>query len=53
MSGPTNCPFDVLDTNFFPGLFIVVEPFPVAQIDTVEFRSRLDTFSLPVALYDP
>jgi hypothetical protein len=49
-SSSTNLPLNVLDTHFLVRLLVVIEPLSLGQIDTFEFRIRLDTCGFPVAL---
>ena len=45
-----NFPGDILDTHFFVGLFIVVKPFSVGQLNASELGARIDTLSKPFTL---
>ena len=49
-SGPSNLPLDIGDAHFVSGLLIIVEPFPVPQLNTIEFGSRINPIGQPLAL---
>ena len=44
-------PFDILDTDLFPGLLIVIKPLTILQIDAGEFAGRFEPFGYPITLW--
>lgn len=52
-SCPANLPSNFFDAHFLIGLFIIVEPLAISQLDAGKLGSRIDTFREPLALKNP
>ena len=49
--GSSYLPFYIRNTHFLSGLLIVVEPFPICQVNAGELGSRFETFGEEVSLF--